>query len=585
MKAILKQISFILDKKQKKKIPLLIIMMLLGGILEALGVSIIIPFVAAITNNDKFNNNNVIRWIYSEFPIINEKIIIVLMLVGLIVIYIIKNLYLFLMNYVQYKYIYSNQNALMNKLLSIYLKKPYDYFLNTNVAQVSAVITTDVPATFTALTNAVLFFSDLVICIFLFGLLLVTDIYMTLIIAAILGITMLEIRKRFKPVSKRIGEETRTNYINMAKCINQSVHGIKDVKVLQKEDSFMYSFQKNVFNYTQSLKKNALLGQIPRSLIETVSIISVAIYLIIVTVLGKNLSNMLPQISAFALAIIRLMPSANRISNYINGMAYLSVSVNKVYEEVLSIQNSHEEASNSKSVKSIKFNIFNKIELKNIEFNYPGSEMRIFEKANMQIPIGKSIGIIGESGAGKSTIVDILLGLLVINSGEILIDNKSIFTNYRGWLSEVGYIPQMIYMLDDTIMANITFNYNNQEEDKKRLWEVLEEAQLADFVRELPEGINTTIGERGVRLSGGQRQRIGIARALYHNPSILIFDEATSALDGDTENAIIESIEKMHGKKTMIIIAHRLATIRGCDAIYKVENKTIKVVDKDSLHI
>ena len=216
-----------------------------------------------------------------------------------------------------------------------------------------------------------------------------------------------------------------------------------------------------------------------------------------------------------------------------------------------------------------------RIELKDISFHYPDSDTYIFRHANMEIQKGQSVGIMGPSGAGKSTIVDILLGLLHAESGQILCDGADIFSNYDSWLAQIGYIPQSIYLIDESIRENIAFGIDADKVSEERIWEILKEAQLDEFIRSLPEGLDTRIGDRGVRLSGGQRQRIGIARALYHNPEILVFDEATSALDNDTEAALMEAINSFHGKKTMIIIAHRLNTIEKCDRIYKVADETI----------
>ena len=219
-----------------------------------------------------------------------------------------------------------------------------------------------------------------------------------------------------------------------------------------------------------------------------------------------------------------------------------------------------------------KLPITKEIELKDIVYAYPNTEKLIFDKADLTIPVGASVGIVGTSGAGKSTVVDILLGLLEVRSGQILADGQDVKESYRAWLKNIGYIPQMIFMLDDTIRKNVAFGVPEDKIDEDRLWEVLKEAQLDEFIKTLPEGLDTGIGERGIRLSGGQRQRIGIARALYNNPEVLILDEATSALDNDTEAAIMESINRLHGKKTLIIIAHRLQTIEKCDMVYRVEN-------------
>ena len=278
------------------------------------------------------------------------------------------------------------------------------------------------------------------------------------------------------------------------------------------------------------------------------------------------------------MAAVKLMPSANRIVSAINQIAFQGPALDRLVEDFkdLKTQKSTDNTDNSNTNDiNIKINRDSKIIMENIYYKYPNNKKYVLEGSNMEIPIGYSIGIVGKSGAGKTTVVDILLGLLKIEKGRILLDDIDIMNNHKEWYSHIGYIPQSIFILDDSIRANVAFGLSNNEIDENKVWNALKEAQLDEYVKSLPDGINTKIGERGVRISGGQRQRIGIARALYENPEILVFDEATSALDNETETAIMESINSLHGKKTLIIIAHRLQTIQGCDIVYRVENKKI----------
>ncbi|WP_337664731.1 ABC transporter ATP-binding protein, partial [Suilimivivens sp.] len=308
-------------------------------------------------------------------------------------------------------------------------------------------------------------------------------------------------------------------------------------------------------------------------LIETVFIVSVLGFLVVYINGGGDITAMVTTISAFAIAAVRVLPSVNRINTYITEIAYTQPSLDFVYDNLQEGMKTDAMLAERKAYSQVeKLKLDHQIELDHISFHYPDSDKNIFEDAHMIIPKGKSVGIIGTSGAGKSTIVDILLGLLHAQTGMITCDGVDIFKNYESWLAQIGYIPQSIYLIDESIRDNIAFGIDADKIDEKRIWEVLEEAQLKEFVEELPEGLDTTIGDRGVRLSGGQRQRIGIARALYNDPEILVFDEATSALDNDTEAAVMEAVNSFHGRKTMIIIAHRLNTIEKCDMIYKVEN-------------
>lgn len=293
--------------------------------------------------------------------------------------------------------------------------------------------------------------------------------------------------------------------------------------------------------------------------------------------LGKELAELAPQIMAFAVAAVRLMPSVNRINTHVTNIAFYGPSVHFVYDNIDFRDYKEERKVSSRSTETRpELEVTGSIALEQITYAYPNTTRLILDKADMVIPVGKSAGIIGPSGAGKTTAVDILMGLLDVQGGRVTCGGREVMENYASWLSHIGYIAQNIYLTDDPIRDNVAFGVNRENIDDKRVWEVLEEAQLKEFVESLPEGLDTSIGERGVRISGGQRQRLGIARALYHNPEILVFDEATSALDTETETAIMEAIDKFHGKKTLIIIAHRLRTIENCDLIFRVENGKIQ---------
>ncbi len=321
------------------------------------------------------------------------------------------------------------------------------------------------------------------------------------------------------------------------------------------------------------------MTNIPRLLIETVSIAGILLYVAISVIAGVNLNTLLPLISAFALAAMRLLPSVNRVNTYMANIAYYEPALNYIYDNVNVLKLREQEAYqlNDNGNRDKKLTLKDEISLEHITFHYPNTDKYIFKDAVMKIPVGKSIGVVGASGAGKTTIVDVLLGLLGLQDGTINSDGVDVLDYYEEWLSHVGYIPQTIYMLDDSIRNNIAFGVDEKDISDDRVWEVLKEAQLKEFVEELPDKLDSQIGERGVRISGGQRQRLGIARALYHNPELLIFDEATSALDTDTETAIMDAIERLHGQKTMVIIAHRLRTIENCDMIYEVKDEKINL--------
>ena len=419
--------------------------------------------------------------------------------------------------------------------------------------------------------------TEVVVSLCLCVVVLIVDPVMTLMIGAILlGMTVLIIGI-LKPRLNRLGQENQEIQARMGKWRNQSIFGIKEVKVLHKESFFVENYSVYAKNGADLNSKYTVFNNMPRLLIETICIAGLLGYLVVCLLTGQELAGLAPKISAFAVAAVRLMPSVNRINTHVTNIAFFGPSVHFVYDNIDFKDYKDERKVSTRRVEAGKpIEVKEEIALEKITYAYPNTEKLILDQADMVIPVGKSVGIIGPSGAGKTTAVDILMGLLKLQGGRITCGGRDIMENYGSWLSHIGYIAQNIYLTDDPIRDNVAFGVAPKDIDDQRVWEVLEEAQLKEFVESLPEGLYTSVGERGVRISGGQRQRLGIARALYHNPEILVFDEATSALDTDTETAIMEAIDKFHGRKTMIIIAHRLRTIENCDMIFKVENGKIE---------
>jgi len=571
---IVKKLNAVLNKKQKKRVLILLVMIIIGAILETLSISMVLPIVQTVVEPNAFTENPLIVWLSGLLGIKSLNEFVIGMIIALIAMFVLKNLYLLFMYYVQHTFITNNQYRTSGIFLQNYLNKPYEFFLNADTSDMLRTIYSDTGSVFTLLLECIQFMTEAVVAFFLCMALLLIDFWMTVIIAGILfavtGLTMLFI----KPILKHTGEQSRVRQSRMYKCILQSVTGIKDVKVFAKEDAFLDTYkQQGRYYYTMSRNYN-VLSNIPKLLIESICISTILGYLAVMILMGHSVTAMLPQLSAFALAAVRLMPCASRMNTYLANISYYQPALDYVYENVQMPKTQYDMEAGEKR-RATPMAIEDTIALKGIDYRYPNSERYIFKNAEMEIPVGKSVGIVGTSGAGKSTIVDVLLGLLQMEKGTVCVGTKDVFEDYEGWLANIGYIPQTINLMDDTIRANIAFGVPEEEIDDDRVWEVLEEAQLKDFIQQLPEGAETVVGERGVRLSGGQRQRIGIARALYHNPELLVLDEATSALDNDTEAAIMDAINRFHGKKTMLIIAHRIKTIENCDLIYKVEDGKI----------
>lgn len=577
---LLQKINEIFDKKQKRQLVLLGFMIFIGGFLETLGVSTMIPVVTVLLTPEKvqeyIDQYDFLSKICNALHITSVNQVAVSLLLLLMAVYVIKNVYLLFLVYRQNTFITQNRNNMISRVMAEFLNRPYEEYLGADIPTVFRITDSDIPQTFALMLALLSLASEVVVSCLIFLVLLIQNVQMTLFVMLVFGVLTLVIVKVLKPRLNRIGAKNQAIQSRIAKWRIQATYGLKDVKVLNREEFFVRNYYETGKVGANVARNYAVLNNTPRLLIETIFIVSMLGYVAIYINGGGDVSEMMTTIATFGVAAIRVLPSVNRINTYITEIAYTTPSLNFVYENLQQgMKTDAMLAERKANSQKEKLKLDDKIELNHISFHYPDSDKNIFTDAHMVVPRGKSVGIMGSSGAGKSTIVDILLGLLHVQEGQITCDGVDIFKNYESWLAQIGYIPQSIYLIDESIRENIAFGIDADKIDEKRIWEVLEEAQLKEFIEELPEGLDTTIGDRGIRLSGGQRQRIGIARALYHNPEILVFDEATSALDNETEAAVMEAVNSFHGKKTMVIIAHRLNTIEKCDIIYKVENEKI----------
>lgn len=579
---IIKKFGVILSKHQKFRIVQIAILMLLGGVLETLSVALIYPFMNMIMSPDEMMQKWYVIKICDTFNIESYRVFLVLIAVVIAVIYILKNVYLLFEYNLQYHFVYGNMFIMQKRLLNVLIHRPYEYFLSINSGEIVRIVGGDTSSAFNILTTLLLLFTELTVALMLIITIFFSAPFVTVCIAVALSILMLLIANVIKPILRRAGRQTQITNAGMNKWLLQSIQGIKEIKVSSAEAFFQYNYDANGTLYVEAQRKSQILSVIPRFFLEALCMAVMFIVVAVMLYRGISFEAIVPMVSIVAMAAIRILPSVNRILNSITTIAYNEPMLDKLIENVSSM----EEKKNKKTISKIQvynqdistsiFPYMNQnIVLSSIKYTYPNSERLVLNGANMVINSGESVGIVGNTGAGKTTVVDLMLGLLEPQEGQILVDGVDIKTNLRAWLSQVGYIPQEIFMMDGTIRENVAFGVSRSNISDDEVWRSLEEAALADFVRTLPNGINTDIGERGVRLSGGQRQRVGIARALYTDPSVLVFDEATSALDNDTEAVIMESINDLHGRKTMIIIAHRLTTIEGCDHVFRVRSGEI----------
>ena len=576
-----KKLNYIFSKNDRVKIILLMVMMVVGSFLELLGVAVFQPFVDIIMNPQVIETTPWLSWLNRLFACNTIEKFLTVLAILIIFIYVIKNVYLWIQqNYIM-KFTYGIQQKLSTRLLTTYLDEPYTFHLNKNIAELQRSMQEDTALFTQVVMHTLQLIAEIVVCgalgLYLFN----VSQSITFVIVALLAICVLIFTKINKNFAKKLGKDAQIYKGKLYQWVNQSLCGVKEVKVLNREDYFVSSYRKYYKLYIKGVRLNRLLSITPKYLVEAVCMTGLLIAIVIKLNFGqKELTAFIPQLATFAVAAFRLLPSVGRINEHVTNIMYAIPSVDLIYEDLKGIEDYQEQ---QKQDEVSQWHFEKEIRVNKITYAYPDAETNVLEDAECIIPKGKTVALVGSSGAGKTTLADIILGLLVPQRGKILADEINVFKNLGIWHHKIGYIPQVIYLSDDTIRNNVAFGVYEDKIDDEAIKAALEKAQLWEFVDSLPMGLDTLVGDRGVRLSGGQRQRIGIARALYHDPEILVLDEATSALDSETEAAVMEAIEQLQGTKTMLIIAHRLTTIRKADIIYEVENQKIVQKSKEEI--
>ncbi|PYZ95081.1 ABC transporter [Salipaludibacillus keqinensis] len=569
------------NKREKKKLLLLLMMMFVAAFLETIGIGLIVPLVSIVTNPEIIDQPGILNSLYEYFNFQSATSFIIFSILVLLLTFLIKNIYLLLFHYIQYKVIFNQQVKLSRRLLREYLIKPYTFHLQRNTSDLLRNVNEEVPKVFQGivLSGFQLFTEILVIsCILL--LLLINAPGVTITASILLSTSVLLFYKYFRKKINDLGIEEQRVTGSMIKWVNQGLGASKEVKVSGKESFFVNAYSKQ----SQLKAKNNLymrmMEQIPRLFIETLLVTIVLFSMLIIIMQGSNTTELITTMSLFAMAAFRLMPSINRVVAMITAIRYNRPALTVIYEDL--IYNNSKENLTRQTTALINSNerIYkNAIRLTDITFRYPNQSIESIKNISLTIPIGKSVAFVGESGAGKTTLVDIILGLLEPDKGSVTVDNKPLAVQKLVWQQKIGYIPQVIFLSDDSIRGNVAFGIEDSLINDEEVWRSLEQAQLKQFVEDLPDQLETKVGERGVKLSGGQRQRIGIARSLYHNPEILFMDEATSALDNGTEKEIMKAIDGLKGDKTLIIIAHRLSTIENCDIVFKLNKANLVAIE------
>ena len=578
---IISKLNYILNSKQKRQYFVVTFLALIGSGWELLGVASVAPFIECIMTPDDYAEKWYAQLVDRFFHPADQLETITTLGLLIIAVYVIKNIYLMFSSYVQAWYSTGVQRDLSIKMTHTYLNSSYLFHLGVNSAVLIRSITQDVVGVF-----AVFFylfrvlaevFTVSAISIFIITL----DPVLAVSLVGILGSCLLILffgLKRLVKLFGRIGQDCDSR---MLQYLTQAFNGIKEIMVKNRQKYFAESFDDACTLSAKAAKRNNFLNVIPMNVYEVVCIGGLIGIVIMRLHMTDDVAGFVTTLGTVAVAAFRLFPAVGRLTTNLNAIMYNRPRLDSMYEMLKEIEEDDTyqlKTADPEDAEPLAFE--ERLQIKDVRWKYPAGQDDVLRGLNMEIRKGESVALIGPSGAGKTTLADVVLGLLKPQEGQILLDGVDVYQNLAGWAKIIGYVPQAVYLTDDTIRGNVAFGIYEKDIDDEKIWQALEEAQLADFVRGLEKGLDTMVGERGVRLSGGQRQRIAIARALYENPQILVLDEATSALDTETETAVMEAIDSLHGSKTMIIVAHRLTTIRNCDAIFAVNGGVATKRDK-----
>lgn len=575
--SIAKKIFIILDKKQKKQVLFVLGIIIIAAGFEMLGISCILPFVQAVSNPSGIEDKAYIKIIIGIFGITDSKQLLLIIGVGIIIVYLIKNLVLTFSSFVQIKFktkLYINLSTL---LMQSYMQQSYEFFTNANSAEILNGISVDASTVHNIVELMMKMVAELFTAIFIGIFMLHTDAFMALGIMFIVAFCCLLIMCLIKKEISKAGIASRAANMESNKRILQSIQGIRDILLKRKTSFFMRTFIEAREKDGSARVLYGFLSILPERIIEFFCVGGIISIVLIRIAIGADMSSFISSLAIFAVSAFRIMPSISRISGYLSGVIFARPGLEAAYTNICAAKaytkEQSEELESGELQKNLEFH--REIIVSRCTWNYESGSIPVLDEADMIIKRTDCIGIIGESGSGKSTLINMLLGLYKPKSGRITMDGYDIFRIPDAWSRIMGYVPQNVYLLDDTIRANVAFGYAKEEIDDKRVWKALEQANLSTYIKTLSNGLDTRVGEMGVKLSGGQRQRIAIARALYDDPDVLILDEATSALDNETEQSIMEAINRFNRVKTVIMVAHRLTTLKDCNRIYEVRNGKI----------
>lgn len=582
----LSKFFYILGDK-KRQLPVLLLLFLSNSFLDVIGLGLIGPFMALANNPSSIDKIYWLNLVYKSLGITSKAYFIAILGLVIVVIFCLKSYFSFWNFRYTHEFSFEHQGELREKLLHAYLSIPYTFHLKRNTALlIQNIVEETHNFCHGILLQLLLAASNGILILLLVGLLAKTDLLATVTVSTLL-FSMFSFYYQFRSRIARWGKTASEARVDMIRTINHSLGGLKETRLIGCESYFESEIREQSKRYSAAAAAFQNFSQLPRLSIEVVLVAFLLGFVSLHLIFSRNTQDLIPTLSVFGLASIRLLPTFTHFLSAFSGLKNSSHVLHQLYGDLkeleavetgkgikqLSSTNAPERSPRSTSKSIALFD--RKIALENVTYRYPDVSEPAVRHLSLTIKKGQSIALIGKSGAGKTTLVDIILGLLTPESGDIKVDGVSIYQDLRSWQNLIGYIPQSIFLIDDTLERNIAFGVPKHLIDSAKLSNALRIAQLEELVQKLPEGIHTSLGERGVRLSGGQRQRVGIARAIYHEREILVLDEATAALDNETERLVTEAINSLAGTKTLIVIAHRLSTVENCDCIYMLKDGEI----------
>lgn len=580
----IKQLRVIISRDQIKGLVFILVGNIIIALIDALSVALMVPFMTILTDLDSFYKNNIGQLMVKIFHISTTKQALIILTCGFIILYSFRGICKTYFCFKQTRFIAKYRTNLSYELFKAVMNRPYEYHLKHNSAETIKLVGEDVNSCFDILDRIISCVAQILTGIGIVAVLFALDWKLTVTLMIIICIFLFFTKRVLGKINKRQADIYYPSEIAKNKWVNQTIGGLKNILTRKKQEYYVVRYREIASRVAETSSKHLALDRFPTILVDTCCMILVFSTVLIQLIVNENFGSTLPVFAAFAVAAMRLIPVVGYIASVINVFLFFRPSLDAVTtalenRELDVLGNDHIQTSDEIDLDQNRHkNTLEKgIELRSISFCYGDTDVPLYKDLNLFIPAKKATAFIGTTGSGKTTLADIILGLHKPTYGTILADDTDVSKNSSWWAEMIGYVPQYVYLADDTVRSNVAYGEYSDKIDDNKVWECLARAKIDDFVRSLPNGIDTCTGENGIRLSGGQRQRIGIARALYSNPQFLVMDEATSSLDGDTEQAIVDSINELSGDITLLIIAHRLSTIEKCHVIYRIENGEAKL--------